>query len=627
MLHRVTWCVFLLLTSVSAAETPKEQFDKTFAAKIKAVHQTGTKTDDLKLGRALFQVASVEENAEQLKLQVATCYDLCAKTPDGFNLAIDAMLVLAEVIESKRIESLNYALVVQKKQYFLTKSSKRDVLIPRYLHLLDRLVSATRAVGAIDDAIRHTRRAIAIAKSAKSDQLDYFQMRYDKMQARESAARKAAILEKKVLAEPNNAEARRDLIRLYVGAVGDVARARKLLTPSMDEELRCMVPLAATTVNALTPASALELAMWYQRLIPSMPKNALMRIETEQLVLYNRGLSALTPGSKEHTSVQQTIARLRSTQLTGRYAAWVAAPRIDGTVDATLRRVIAKARTYLWNAQNKDGMWSAGENPHQFGPYTTTSLVILALLDGGVRADDKRLAAPLAKIMAMPNKNTLYNAMSVLVLLRAGKMDTPEGSVVIRQRIRRLLLSTSDTTFDVDSTATTRVTDGSMFETFWACWAISAARDAGVLVPAEFFSSLLRKCRMTQKGEGGWSYLSIGGPSHVPTVMRTLLAMVAMEKLGNDQKVTANHSVVRKGQAWIDGQFNNGKNDDPMVYLFLLTRLGLANQSIQFGKTNWFDYMSIPLAKRQQRDGSWIPREKSPLISAAFGLMALQSVK
>ena len=568
----------------------------------------------------------MEENRELLTLQAAACYELCARTPSGFDFAIDTMLILAEVLLPLRIESLDKALVVQKKQYLLTKTADRELVVPRYLRLLDRLVDATLAAGSLDDAIKHARRAITIAKFAKSDQLEYYQERYDEVQARASAGRKASILEKKVLAEPLNVAARRELILLYVGAVGNVKRARELLTPGMDEELRCMVPLAATPANAMAPASALELAMWYERLLPSMPKATLKRIESELLTLYSRGASSAS--RKEQPAIERTIARLRATQSSGRYAAWLAIPHLDGDPDPALRGVIAKAKSYLWDQQGTDGMWTPGDaNPHKLGIYTTTSLVLLAMLDGGIRPDDKRLAVPLEKITTMSHTNTLYNAMSVLALLRAGKMDSPRHVVVIRQRVRRMLLSTSDTTFGENSTAKTRTTSGRMFPTFWACWAISAARDAGVAVPEEFFSSLLRKSRMTQKDDGGWGYGGYDDPAHVPTVMRTLLAMLAMEKLGNDRKKTDNYSVVRKGQAWVNERFNNGKNDDPMVYLYLLTRLGLAEHSITFDGTNWFEYMAGPLTKRQGEDGSWVPREKSPVISTAFGLMALQAVK
>ncbi|MBT3279102.1 MAG: hypothetical protein HN909_09190 [Phycisphaerales bacterium] len=627
MTLRRSCCIVLALTCVCVAETPREQFSERYGEKIKAVAKTSMTTDDLALGKELYHAVAVEENLELMEIMAKASYGLCIKHPDGFELAVNSMLVLAELVEAKRIDSLEKALAVQQQKYVRAKGAERMKSAPRYLLILGKLVDATVEAEKMRDALKYSNQAITFAHTIRSSELEAWQKRAEEIKQTELSVHKVAALATRLEREPTNVELRRELILMTVGVIGNPQRAHGLLTASVDEELRSMVTLATIPINQMESASALELAQWYERLLPTVPKSSVKRIEHDLFSLYSRAMVDLPKHDVDASKIKSTLDRLRSVQKTADYVAWVARPRIIAKADPRRRGIKAKATKFLWAQQGADGTWNPGRNPRRVGVYTSTSLVVLTLLDSGVQPTDKRIAPVIEKIIATPHSDTLYNASSILMLLRAGKMSDPKGAAVIRQRVRRLLLSTADSTFAKESTGQYRTYRGDLYTSFWACWAISAAHDAGIEVSDTFYTKLWGRCHAMQHEDGGWGYAKFSSPSHVPTVMQTLLAMIAVEKQGKSLKKTQAYSTIRNGLDWIDENFDDGNNDDPMMYLFLLSRFGLSQNSTTINGKDWIEYMTDPLVKFQEADGSWAPAEKSPVLSTALGLMAIQAAR
>lgn len=265
----VTAVLLCALAAPALAEDAKQVFQSLFGEEWKKVQATRDTADDLALAKTLLDAAKTAKGqADLAELLCNNAYTLASRdaTKPGFDAAVDAMKLLAELVPDKAADA-NEKIVASLKARFgraadpAEKATIGAALIDSYLALGDALEIA----GDYSGAVRQYQQAKVLAKQVTSPHAASIDARIDAATQRDRLERRIAQLEDKVAADPANKQQRLDLIHLYVQL--DKARAASPhARQSGDAELEKMVTLAAGKVSEVPVAECLKLGEWYRDL-------------------------------------------------------------------------------------------------------------------------------------------------------------------------------------------------------------------------------------------------------------------------------------------------------------------------------------------------------------------------
>ncbi|MFP4106427.1 MAG: DUF4159 domain-containing protein [Phycisphaerae bacterium] len=324
-------------------------------------------------------------------------------------------------------------------------------------------------------------------------------------------------------------------------------------------------------------------------------------------------------------------------------------PAEPTTRPATDRRVssaVGKAVDALLAAVGADGSFTEGDSAHQGG---TTSLVILAALQAGEKADSPRLAKSLAYIQTV-SPTTVY-ARSVRTLVYA-KLPQKEYGKRLQADVDWLVRNQSPLGGwgfgPGHSTTIVRPRWTDMWNTQYAAMALDRASRAGASVPARTWERLRTYWLNAQNDDGGWGYTppqarparlrgsSYGSMTAAGVDVSCLLLDYAVRNGRAAETVTPIEKSISAGNDWLQKhaaadkhpQYVWGSDQERYhFYLWCLARAAERCGTASFGKLDWCPAITAHLLRTRHKTGLWGPRNDQPgpenILQTSFAVLAL----
>ena len=249
------------------ADEAEDAFNALYGAELKKAAATRDTADDVALAAQF--LAAAKTPGTHPSMVVILCektYDLGAKTPNGFEAAVEAMELLARKSPAKAPACLDKIVVVRQRQYDAAKDLERVKAGTALVEVLLAAADARGEAGAAADAAALARRAQTVAAAVAPDRKAEVQARTDRVAWRQRMRNRAAELKARLQANPQDAASRKELVRILVVDLDDPAQAAPLLDETCDEAMRKSVPAAAKEAADTPEEACMELAEWYRGL-------------------------------------------------------------------------------------------------------------------------------------------------------------------------------------------------------------------------------------------------------------------------------------------------------------------------------------------------------------------------
>jgi hypothetical protein len=270
---KLTGLVALAALVVSAggvyalADEAEDAFESLFGADYKRVTGTRDPSDDAALAAQILKAAKdPATHAALVSLLCEKAYELGVKHPSGCETAAQAMDVLAERAPDRKSECLGKAASVRERQYEAAKGPDREKCGQMLLDALVALAAMQEKAGSEAEAIAACRKAVKVAVTIGSGARRDIEAWIERLGCRLRARKQATDLKNRLQASPEDAAARKDLVRVLVVELDDPGQAATHIDESCDPGMRRYVPAAAQGIEAAPEVACLELAEWYRRL-------------------------------------------------------------------------------------------------------------------------------------------------------------------------------------------------------------------------------------------------------------------------------------------------------------------------------------------------------------------------
>ena len=267
----------ILATSVAAAEADaaaKEEAEKAaqavqslYGEELKRVAATRDIADDLALAAKLLGAArAADAQPALLAVLCEKCFDLAAEDPKGCETALAAADLLARRVPERAEAIQERVLSVRQRQYDAARGDARSVAGEALIKCLTDVAAARTAVGAFEEAAKFYRQALVVARAIRSASAEWVASQMKRLGEHQRLAANLPRLVASVKANPDNREARNQLIRLLLVDLDAPAEAAKYLDDKCEPALGKYVPAAAKPVEEAPELACVELADWYRQL-------------------------------------------------------------------------------------------------------------------------------------------------------------------------------------------------------------------------------------------------------------------------------------------------------------------------------------------------------------------------
>jgi formylglycine-generating enzyme required for sulfatase activity len=286
--------VLFLLPAAVKADEAGDTFNSLFGADLKQVAATPDPADDVALAAQL--LAAAETASKQTALLALLCdkaWELGKVHPTGHATAIEAMELLAGCAADRRMACQEKVVIIRQLQYDAARGDERTkaggVLVASQQALLDLKADA----GDLGGAVECGNRALMVARAIKADIRD-IQARLDQLLSFQRAGKQVAELKGRLAANPNDAAARAELVRLYLVDLDKPAEAAKYVSDIADPAMRKYVPAAARGLDQTPELACMELGDWYRGLGEAAPSGAKAAMFGRAQAYYRRFLEIHT---------------------------------------------------------------------------------------------------------------------------------------------------------------------------------------------------------------------------------------------------------------------------------------------------------------------------------------------
>ncbi|MFM9058413.1 MAG: DUF4159 domain-containing protein [Planctomycetaceae bacterium] len=323
-------------------------------------------------------------------------------------------------------------------------------------------------------------------------------------------------------------------------------------------------------------------------------------------------------------------------------AAPVAAPRAaDPLEPGAIERAIVKARGWLAAQQRGDGSWEAAARRPE-GNAGPTGLVLLALANAGLGADDPAVQRGLAYLRGEVPDTTYAVALQTLALA----MLAPEADRAILERNVAWLERTQVMRGPAAGSWTYQPRPdaaGDNSNSQFALLALHEAARAGVRVKRETWTLAQQYWVSCANPDGSWGYtigtragtgsMTCAGIASIWITAEHLGAPAARADGGDAVQCCGGGSSPRefeRGLAWLGKRFSvteNPGNGTGWLYYYLygLERVGRFSARRYIGEADWYLEGARMFVSAQDRlNGRFTPtRVEDPVVATSFALLFL----
>jgi hypothetical protein len=263
----VVTAVCVLAPCFTYADEAADAFNQVFGEEYKRATTTPSPADDVALAKQLLDAAkAADRQPPLLALLYEKAYELGIKDPSGYAAALAAMQLLADKIPEKKADCLAKCAAVRQRDYAAARGESKTLAGEALIQALCAAADAQAAAGDTEAAAASLRQAITTATAVKSESKAALQTQLAAVQAQQQAEEQATALRAKLAADPKDAAARKELVRLCLVELDNPAEAAKFVDEGLEETARKFVPAAAKNMNDTPELACSELAKWYQDL-------------------------------------------------------------------------------------------------------------------------------------------------------------------------------------------------------------------------------------------------------------------------------------------------------------------------------------------------------------------------
>jgi hypothetical protein len=253
-----------------AEQKAQQAFESLYGADVKRASSSRDTSQAVALAAKLLAAAkTAEAQPELMALLAAKACELGSLDPKGHETALAAAAFVSEKAPELAGPCQDRVMVVRQRQYDMARGDQKTKAGEALVDALVASAAAKTRAGDTDDAGKRLQKALGVARAARSSKVEAVEALIRAMAERQKAAAQATQLKKQVEADPANAKARDQLVRLLLVDLDNPAEAAKCLDETSDAALRKFVPAAAKPVAEAPEVACLELADWYMQLTGS----------------------------------------------------------------------------------------------------------------------------------------------------------------------------------------------------------------------------------------------------------------------------------------------------------------------------------------------------------------------
>ena len=264
------------------AEKAAQAFQSLYGDELKRIAATRDFADDLALAAKLLGAARATESQPALMAVLCEkCFDLAAQDPRGYDTAVAAAELLARKVPQRAEAMQERIFSVRQRHYDAARGDARNVAGEALIKCLTDVAAARTGAGAFEEAAKFYRQALTVARAIRSASADWIGSQIKRLGEQQRLAANLPRLVANLKANPDNREARNQLIRLLLVDLDTPAEAAKHLDDKCEPSLCKYVPAAAKPVEEAPEAACVELADWYRQLaaaaVPASKVGVLLR--------------------------------------------------------------------------------------------------------------------------------------------------------------------------------------------------------------------------------------------------------------------------------------------------------------------------------------------------------------
>lgn len=297
--------------AVEEAEKAAQAFQSLYGDELNRVAATRDVADNLALAAKLLGAArAADAQPALLAVLCEKAFDLAAEDPKGCETALAAAELLARKTPERAQALQERILSVRQRQYDASRGDARSAAGEALVKCLADVAAARTAVGAFEEAARFYRQALTVARAIRSASAEWIGSQIKRLGEQQRLAANLPRLVANLKTNPDNREARDQLIRLLLVDLDNPAEAAKHLDDKCDPLLCKYVPAAAKPVEAAPEAACMEMADWYRQLaVPAVPGSKVaMFVRAREY--YERFLDLHRAADMDRTKVELALKKV-----------------------------------------------------------------------------------------------------------------------------------------------------------------------------------------------------------------------------------------------------------------------------------------------------------------------------
>ena len=293
------------------AEKAAQAVQSLYGEELKRVAATRDVADDLALAAKLLEAArAAESQPALLALLCEKAFDLAAEDPKGCETALASAELLAGKVPQRAEALQERVLSVRQRQYDASRGDARSVAGEALIKCLTGAAAARTGAGAFEEAAKFYRQALTVARAIRSANAEWIGSQLKRLGEHQRLAANLPRLVANLKANPDNREARDQLIRLLVVDLDTPAEAAKHLDDKCEPSLCKYVPAAAKPVEAAPEVACVEVADWYRQLAAAAAPGSKVAMLVRARKYYGRFLDLHRAADMDRTKVELALKKV-----------------------------------------------------------------------------------------------------------------------------------------------------------------------------------------------------------------------------------------------------------------------------------------------------------------------------
>jgi len=308
----MTTALLLLAVDALIAENPEKAFESAFGQEARQVAASPDTKDDALFAAKLLKAAKIiRDDPALVAVMYEKTYEFGAKNAAGYEAAIEAAGLLAEMVPQRKGEWGEKALAVCQLDYRSPKSPDEKKKAGERLVKQMMLVADQRLAGGKPaEAAGLYRQASSIDSAIQGDHKEQIQAAQRFAETRQHILSQIEQAKARLQAKPDDKAAAADLVRLYVVELDNPQEAAPYTDAAGDEAMKKYVLVAGMNVENLPENGCLELAKWYASLVDGATAPAKPRMLARAIAFYERYLTLHTAQDAAYAAAKMGLDRV-----------------------------------------------------------------------------------------------------------------------------------------------------------------------------------------------------------------------------------------------------------------------------------------------------------------------------